>query len=390
DTVSRLEDVVEIEQRKTNAMVESMSEGVVMTDKDFRIVVVNPRAKQIIGKADKKNVTIFDFIDALGGKLDIKDKLEESVKLEKQLEFSEVLLNDKFYKVFIAPVKSPAQAGSGEDLLGGVVIFHDITKEKEAEKMKEDFTSMMVHELRSPLNRINMMTEMMGDSNYDEVKEEFSEYTKMVGSSATGMLEIVNDLLDVAKLEADLFYVRKDSANIESIIKERINFFKALIEDAELSVSSKVDANIPEKVPFDAVRIAQVIDNLLSNAIKFTDPGGVLSIQAFTHKKGESFEKEQGTAGIKSFFKDSKLLESAVDSVVVMITDTGMGISVTDQTQLFNKFKQFVGAAKSKKKKGTGLGLAISKGIVEAHGGVIGVNSELNQGTTFYFLIPLA
>src|SRR3989338_2169986 len=160
NAVSSLQEVVETEQRKLNAMVASINEGVVMTDKDYKIVVVNPAAKTAVGLSSNEEVSIFDFIEKLGGKFDIKEKLEESVKLDKFLTVDDVLIDDRFFQIFVSPVKSSFGI-SKDEIMGAVVFFHDITLKKQVEKMREDFTSMMVHELRSPLDNIKKISELL-------------------------------------------------------------------------------------------------------------------------------------------------------------------------------------------------------------------------------------
>ena len=125
--VTRLQDVVRTEQEKVSAMVESMEDGVVMTDADYRILVINPAAKRIIGQEKKVEITIFDFIDNLGGKMDMRGRLEESVKLKKSFVSERFELRDKFYQSFVFPVKTRTALSEG-DVLGGVVIFHDVTR----------------------------------------------------------------------------------------------------------------------------------------------------------------------------------------------------------------------------------------------------------------------
>ena len=119
-----------------------------------------PAAKQAIKMLDKKEVTIFDFIDNLGGKFDVRGRLEESVKLKKEYISERILLGEKFFQIFVSPVKDFSILGK-ETVRGGVVIFHDVTSEVEVETLRKDFTSMLVHELRSPLDGIKKISEVL-------------------------------------------------------------------------------------------------------------------------------------------------------------------------------------------------------------------------------------
>ncbi len=387
--VSKLEEVVKTEQGKIAAMLESMLEGVIMTDRDYHVIAANPASKVVIGYKGEAVPTIFDFMDAFKGVLDIKSKLEEAIKLDKILTIEEIFFGNKYYQVVVSPVKSNAGVTKGE-ILGGVVIFHDVTHEKEAEKMRSDFTSMMVHELRSPLGNIKKIGEMMRSSKILEDKQASSEYVSMLYDSSSSMLDLVNDLLDVAKLESGKFSVEKSSVDIKEIISERVKFFETSARDAGISLNLLIADGVPNSVSVDAKRITQVINNLFSNALIYTPKGGTVTAVCFLHKKGKTISDEAQSVSAPwvsdSMFGDTAIIQ---DSVVVAVTDTGEGITPENIEKLFNKFTQFASSARDSEHKGTGLGLVIVKGIVEAHGGVVGVGSKQKTGSTFYFTLPL-
>lgn len=387
--VAKLEDVVKTEQGKIAAMLESMLEGVVMTDKDYRVIAANPASKIVIGYKGEAVPTIFNFMDAFKGVLDIRGKLEEAIKLDKILTIDEVFFGNKYYQVVVSPVKSNVGVTKGE-ILGGVVIFHDVTHEKEAEKMRSDFTSMMVHELRSPLGNIKKIGEMMRSSKILEDKQASSEYVSMLYDSSSSMLDLVNDLLDVAKLESGKFSIEKSSVDIKEILSERVKFFETSARDAGINISLLVAEGVPNSVSIDAKRITQVLNNLFSNALIYTLKGGTVTAVCFLHKKGQTISGE-AQAVSAPWISDSMSGDTTIipDSVVVAVTDTGEGITSENIEKLFNKFTQFASSARDSEHKGTGLGLVIVKGIVEAHGGVVGVGSKLKSGSTFYFTIPL-
>lgn len=386
DAVSKLQEVVRTEQEKLNAMVESINEGVLMTDTDYRVVVVNPSAKKTVGIEDKKEITIFDFIDNLGGVFDIRGKLEESVELDKVLSENDVLIRDRFYQIFVAPVKS--SVGILKDkILGGVVIFHDITNEKEVEKMREDFTSMMVHELRSPLDGIKKISEVIRSEKSKQTQKESKQLINLIYDSAENMLELVNDLLDAAKLEAGKFELELGPADITKVIHDRISFLKISVKNAKLHMKTQIAKDVPRKVNFDIQRISQILNNFISNSIKFTRPGGSITLQSFGHTHGKKIAKEARDADIQWLVKDTDADSNLPDGLIVAVTDTGIGIPCDNMNELFSKFKQFKESTTSDIK-GTGLGLVIAKGMIEAHGGTIGVASEDGGGSTFYFHLP--
>lgn len=388
--VTSLQGVVRTEQAKVNAMVESMADGVVMTDVDYRIMVLNPSARSIIGLPTKKDITIFDFIDNLGGKFDIRGRLEESVKLKKPYKSEEVLINDKFYKIFVFPVSSSTTGRVGDkDVVGGVVIFHDVTAERSIEQIREQFTSMLVHELRTPLSGINKISELLRGGQQKIDKKDFDEYIRLINTDSAGMLELVNDILDVAKLEAGKFDIKKEPADIKKIIDNRIEFFKPSALDAKLGMKVTYDAELPAMVPIDETGIKQVLNNLISNAIKFTKANGTIDILGVHHKKGAKINEEFAKLSSKTSapLPEDKFV-NILESIVVAVSDTGSGINPSEITELFSKFKQLSNKSETGVK-GTGLGLAIVKGIVEGHGGTVGVVSEMGVGSVFFFVIPL-
>jgi len=386
DAVTRLHNVVKTEQAKLSAMVESIYEGIVMTDNDYRILVANPAVKKIIGFELKHDITIFDFIDTLEGKFDIRGKLEESIKLGKILTAEEVVVRDRFYQIVVSPVRGVFGI-KGEEVLGGVVIFHDATKEKEVEKLREDFTHMIVHELRSPLDNIKKIVEYIKTEGSTLKRAKEKEYLSMVYKDSSEMLMLVNDLLDAAKLESGKFEIFERSTNIREIVRQRISFFSTAAQDKGISLTGKVSDGVPEETMFDPERIGQVINNLLSNSLKFTQTGGDVKLQVFLHEKAADMNSEIKQAGVEFVdVVDTKNFEKLPDSLIFAVTDSGKGIPQEFMPHLFTKFKQVYAEALTSK--GTGLGLAIVKGIVEAHGGVVSVVSRVGTGSTFTFTIP--
>ncbi|MBI3634116.1 MAG: PAS domain-containing protein [Candidatus Yonathbacteria bacterium] len=387
--VTKLEEVIKAEQGKIVAMIESMVEGVVMTDLNYRIVAVNQAARTIIGYIKSETPTIFDFIDIFKDAFDIKSKLEESIKLDKIVKVEEVLFNQKYYQVLVTPVKSSGGATKGK-VLGGAVIFHDITNEKEVEKMRNDFTSMLVHELRSPLGNIKKIGELLKSPKILDDKKITSEYVSMLYESSSAMLDMVNDLLDVAKLESGKFVIDKQSANIREIILARIKFFEMTAQSLSISLKSSIASDIPALIDLDTNRIAQVLNNLISNALNHTPHGGTVTALCFLHKKGEVIDGEATKQGVPWVIngEENSSTKYIPESVVIAVTDTGEGIPPESLKKLWNKFTQFESSARQKDHQGTGLGLVIVKGIIEAHGGAVGVRSISGKGSTFYFTLP--
>ncbi len=386
--VTSLQGVVKTEQEKVNAMVESMEDGVVMTDADYRILVINPAAKRVIGQEKKTDITIFDFIDNLGGKMDIRGRLEESVKLKKTYASERFQMREKFYQSFVFPVKTMSVLNEG-DVLGGVVIFHDVTREVELERVRDDFTSMIVHELRTPLSGIQKASELL-QTPTKKKKVATKQYVDIIYQNSSSMLDLVNDILDAAKLQAGKFEINRESANITDVIENRVSFFNISAAEKKIRFVVAVSDDVPKDVHFDIQRIKQVLNNLISNALKFTAAGGSVSVVAFMHEVGISVNMEIDKMGVS--LPEPLSEEQFVTlpkSLVVAVVDTGVGISAANIPVLFSKFKQLDNKAIVPSIRGTGLGLAIARGILEGHGGVVGVVSKMDAGSAFYFALPL-
>src|SRR3989338_5257197 len=214
--VSKLENILNQEKGKLNSMVSSMADGVFMVDTRNRLLVINPAAKEMLGIA-KPYPTIFDVLDALASKFDLRTKIEESMLHDKLTVEEQVPLNGKVLRVLISPVKD-----NENKALGAVVLFHDITKEKAIEKMREDFTSMMVHELRSPLTGIRSIANLLREEKIKNEQKKYQEFIDLIVTNSASMLDLVNDLLDVAKLEAGKFQIMRRPTNIADLVKVRI------------------------------------------------------------------------------------------------------------------------------------------------------------------------
>ncbi|MEO8065791.1 MAG: ATP-binding protein [Candidatus Doudnabacteria bacterium] len=375
--VSKLETILNQEKGKLYSMVESMSDGVFMVDKLNRLLVINPAATTILG-ISKPQPSIFDVLDSLASKIDLRTKIEESIKTDKLID-EQLALGDKMLRVLISAVKN-----ADNEALGAVVSFHDITREKAVEKMRDDFTSMMVHELRSPLTGIRSIANLLKEEKIKNEKKKYSEFIDLIVSNSASMLDLVNDLLDVAKLEAGKFQILRRETNIADLVKMRIQSFASLAAENHLTLESKLADGMPQ-VQIDDNKIAQVLNNFLSNAIKFTKEGKII-LSGFVAKKGDSLVNKVASLGMSWPGIKEQIFDT--DQLVLAVTDTGMGIPSDQIDKLFNKFTQLEQSALSEKK-GTGLGLVITKGITEAHFGRVGVFSELGKGSTFYCALPI-
>jgi len=371
--VSKLQAVLESEKGKLAAIIYSLTDGVITVDLDNQLTVYNPVIKEMLDihpLPAEKVLTMFDIVDGLAGKVDLRTKIEQAVAQNKTISLPEVVLKDKALELTIAPVKN----NSGQ-IIAASVVFHDITTEKSLEKLRQEFTAMMVHELRAPLTAVRWSSESLlknvsAAAGIDPAKVKDTMVT--IETASNNMLELVNDLLDVAKIEAGKFELNIQDYDLVELINEQAKVFGPQAEVKHLAIS--VTTPPKAQLKFDRVRIGQVLGNLISNSIKYTDSGQIeINLQMEPTEKSAQAAAADNKGGGRA---------------VVSIKDSGIGVSREDLGQLFSKFKQLKGSEHARK--GTGLGLVVSKGIVEAHGGKIWAESAgENLGSTFYFSLPL-
>jgi len=230
---------------------------------------------------------------------------------------------------------------------------------QEANRLKDEFLANMSHELRTPLNAIIGFTEMMYDGEVEDDPETQHEYLGDVLSSSRHLLQLINDVLDLAKVQAGKMTFYPEKVNLEQVVGEVRDILRLLIQDKHLRFETEIDKTLRWAV-IDPSKLKQVLYNYLSNAFKFTPDEGQVTVRI--KRKGES-------------------------AFLIEVEDTGIGIPPEDIGRLFVEFQQ-LDAGMAKKHRGTGLGLALTRRIVEAQGGRVGVRSVHGQGSTFFAILP--
>ncbi len=260
---------------------------------------------------------------------------------------------------------------TGELLVRVKSILRMTVAEKKVKQLQMDFFSMLVHDLRGPLSAISAFTQLMLEDNALSDNDK-AEMLTMTESACRHMLNLINDILDLSKLESEYVSLTKEDVDLVKTIENSLTRMKPLALKKSIALkrefpSSKISLSV------DAQKIEQVMDNLVSNAIKFTHEGGTITIAAALPPQAKTV---------------SGARDIALRSIVVEVKDTGVGISPKDIPYVFDKYRQIT-TARLSTAKGTGLGLAICKNIVEAHGGKIWVESVEGAGSSFYFSLPV-
>jgi signal transduction histidine kinase len=230
----------------------------------------------------------------------------------------------------------------------------------ESNRMKNEFLANVSHELRTPLNSILGFADLLKDTATVSADAKSTRYIQNIVNSGRHLLELINDLLDLAKIEAGRMDVRPAAISLGDLFEGLISVLKPLSETKQLSIVPTISTDVPI-IETDASKLQQVLYNFLSNAIKFSPPGGRIDLAA----------------------------ERVEDGVRIAVTDRGPGIPPDKQSVIFEKFRQ-LDASVTRQHSGTGLGLAISKELTTLLGGAIGVNSLPGAGSTFWVMLPIA
>ena len=242
-------------------------------------------------------------------------------------------------------------------------LFREIEEKSEqleiANRHKSEFLANMSHELRTPLNAIIGFSEVLVERMFGELNEKQDEYLRDIFSSGRHLLSLINDILDLAKIEAGRMELELGRFDLPAAMENALTLVKGRAATHAIALHLAVDGRLGEFVG-DERKIKQVLVNLVSNAVKFTPEGGRVEVRAAPANGGVEFA----------------------------VTDTGIGIAPEDQEAIFEEFRQ-VGTDYAKKREGTGLGLSLTRRIVELHGGRIWVKSQVGQGSTFTFTLPL-
>jgi signal transduction histidine kinase len=228
----------------------------------------------------------------------------------------------------------------------------------ELDQMKDDFVASVSHELRTPLTSIRGYLELLREGDAGELSDDQRKFVLIVERNADRLLRLVGDLLFVAQVEAGKITLDSRSLDFEELVHQSVDAARPAATEKGIEIALDLDGL--DEVHADRARLGQVLDNLISNALKFTPPGGHVGVRTSRH----------GDVG------------------VIEVSDDGMGVSESDQAQLFERFFR-TASATDQAIQGTGLGLAIVKAIVEAHGGVIAVQSVEGEGTVFRVELPL-
>ncbi|MCL2791415.1 MAG: response regulator [Desulfobulbus sp.] len=345
-----------------------------MLDQSLRFVLGSARMLDFLGYTDRREMVDIPFAALFATAMPAswiaaaEARCREVLRTRRSRTYEEkVVMRRNEATVFQISITA-AEEENG-DCRGVVVVMNDISELSHAREAalrassaKSDFLANMSHEMRTPMNAIIGMT-AIGKAASNPEKKNYA-FEKIEGAS-THLLGVINDILDMSKIEAGKFELCSAEFNFEKMLQRVVNVVNFRVEEKQQRFSVHIDRSIPDMLVGDDQRLSQVITNLLSNAVKFTPEGG--SIRLSAHYEGE---------------------EGGLIALRIEVNDTGIGLSMEQQARLFQSFQQAEDST-TRKFGGTGLGLVISKRIIEMMGGEIWVESESNQGATFSFIVWL-
>ncbi|OIU71187.1 ATP-binding protein [Rossellomorea aquimaris] len=335
------------EKEQLSSILSSMADGVITFNRDGTILITNPPADRFLQQWYYEQSDMGDEPIPTS----VRELLQNVVVTETE-QTGEISLQGRSYVVIVSPLYN------NNTIRGAVVVVRDMTEERRLDKLRKDFIANVSHELRTPISMLQGYSEAIVDD-IAESEEEKKEIARIIYDESLRMGRLVNDLLDLARMEAGHIRLNKDSVPIMPFTERVTNKFLGLARDNSVSIYFKSNVDRDKEMIMDPDRIEQVLTNLIDNAVRHTPEDGTVTVSLTGEKGGFLFH----------------------------VKDTGSGIPEDDIPFVFERFYK-ADKARTRGKAGTGLGLAIAKNIVEAHKGHIQVHSKLDQGTTFTFFLP--
>ena len=338
-------------QNAKEAVIESMDEGIIVSDNQMKFLYANPAACELfpdmrLGEGQISESEIQAIYEQTGTVIDHKDKSYEIRNAE--------IRDDVMVRGYMISVIDVT------DVMAQTNLMRELKEKAEnASRVKSAFLANMSHEIRTPMNAIMGMTEIALRGKLDSQQRDAVEQIKTASET---LITIINDILDFSKMESGKLEIVEADYDVKTLVQDVYHIFSGKVEEKNLKLEIEIDPTLPKGLHGDEIRLKQVLINLVNNAVKFTEQGSVtLSV---------GYERRE----------EDILLRASVK-------DTGVGIKQEDLERIFNSFEQS-DTFRNRKKEGSGLGLAISKQLLYLMGGNIYVESTYQQGSNFYFEVP--
>jgi len=341
-----------LEQSRMHTIVNCMGDGVLVTNRDLEVVLVNAALYHLLGLGGPSPPAP---LDAFIQDETMREAIQSLVSIpEETRTISQELCCGRLHLRAL----SAAFHGPDHQILGTVTVFHDVTSFKELDEMKDDFVRMVSHELRSPISAIKLQQAVILEGLAGELTAKQRELISRAQLRLQGLLDLINDLLDVAKMEAGFRHFEQVPVQLPEILVEIVEFLEAQANVQRVKLKLETAPGLPA-ILADRRGIEEIFTNLIANAINYSPHGGDVTISI--QPQGDFLEARVG--------------------------DQGIGIEPEELPKIFDKFYR-VKSPQTRQVIGTGLGLPIVKSVVEAHRGSIEVESQVGVGSTFRVLLP--
>lgn len=352
------------EGAKDRALLESLGEGIVVTDKDGNVELINHAAEILVGWTAKEAVgkkwfELAPLEDEKGNRIPPERRATQMV-----LTTGKPRSNATYYYVRrdgtrFAVGTTAAPVIIDNKTVGVIAVFRDISHEREVDQAKSEFVSLASHQLRTPLSTVKWFTEMLLSGDVGELSADQKEYVHNIEVSNERTITLVNSLLNISRIESGRIIIDPVLTDLSKLVNEVVRSLQVRFRDKKLEISILVPDYLPQ-INVDPKMITQVYANLLTNAIKYTPEGGHISV-TLSLQDGE---------------------------IISAVKDSGYGIPKAEQHRIYEKFYRGSNVV-GKETDGTGLGLYLVKAIIESSKGKIWFDSQENIGTTFWFSLPL-
>jgi len=342
-----------LEKSRLKTMINCMGNGVMVTNRNLEVVLHNPALMRLmeISREVKNPAAIVEIINH-ESLINTLKQIQTGESSGSEAISQEIAVGRNVLRAISAPALGPENS-----IVGTVTVLEDITAFKELDQMKTDFVNMVAHELRSPLVAIKQQNSVLLEGLCGPLADKQRDLLTKGSNKIDALLELINDLLDVAKIEAGKYVQHRVPTDIGQIIEETVTLMEPRGKQRGIALSCTLENLKP--IQADPKNIEEIFNNLIANAINYSPEGGQVTVTA--RGLGEYLE--------------------------IKVEDNGVGIPPEELPKIFDKFYR-VKHPKTRNVMGTGLGLAIVKAVVEAHHGTIDVESEVDKGTTFRILLP--
>jgi two-component system, OmpR family, phosphate regulon sensor histidine kinase PhoR len=345
------------EKKRLETIISCIANGIMVTNKNLEVVLHNPALLRLLDvAAPPANPVPLQAIVKDDSLIETLKKIQRGEPLEKEFIAQEIQVGERVLRAISAPTLEPERRVFWA-VAGAVTVLEDITLFKQLDRMKSDFVNMVAHELRSPLVSIRQIQSVLAEGLAGPLSEKQGDFVKRGMKKIDALLALINDLLDVARLEAGRLVRKQMAIDLSEVIEDMVLLLQVRAKEQGIELTYSCENMQP--VMADPKNIEEVLNNLLTNAINYSPEGGRVKVRA---------------RGIGPF-------------VEIKVSDTGVGIAPEELPKIFDKFYR-VKHPKTRQVTGTGLGLSIVKGIVETYRGSIHVESVPGQGTTFTVLLP--